>query len=64
MDRLPTSPDHRSWGFLDPALEPVLTVDDGTELTIEAVTHHVPCSLLLGWISRPASEAGDPDRLR
>jgi acetamidase/formamidase len=40
MDRLPATPDHCFWGFLDPDLEPVLTVDDGTELTIEAVTHH------------------------
>jgi acetamidase/formamidase len=40
MDRLPATPDHCFWGFLDPDLEPVLTVDVGTELTIEAVTHH------------------------
>jgi acetamidase/formamidase len=40
MDRLPATPDHCFWGFLDPALAPVLTIDDGTELTIEAVTHH------------------------
>ena len=40
MDRLTAAPEHCFWGFLDPALEPVLTVDDGTELTIEAVTHH------------------------
>ena len=40
MDRLTAAPEHCFWGFLDPALEPVITVDDGTELTIEAVTHH------------------------
>ena len=40
MDRLTATPGHCFWGFLDPALDPVLTVDDGTELTIEAVTHH------------------------
>lgn len=40
MDRLTATAENCFWGFFDPTLEPVLTVDDGTELTIEAVTHH------------------------
>lgn len=40
MDRLVATPDSCFWGFFDPSLPPVLTVDAGTELTIEAVTHH------------------------
>jgi acetamidase/formamidase len=37
---LAATPGTCSWGFLDPALEPVLKVDDGAEVQIEAVTHH------------------------
>jgi len=40
MDRLEASPATCFWGFLDPDLDPVLSVSDGTELTIEAVSHH------------------------
>jgi acetamidase/formamidase len=37
---LRATPTTCSWGFIDPDLPPVLVVDDGTELTVEAVTHH------------------------
>ncbi len=38
--RLPATPDTCFWGYLDPTEATVLDVDSGTELTIEAVTHH------------------------
>ena len=33
-------PDTCYWGYFDPAQPPIVTVDSGTDLTIEAVTHH------------------------
>jgi acetamidase/formamidase len=38
--RLAATPDTCYWGYLDAAQPPVLTVEPGTELWIEAVTHH------------------------
>lgn len=38
--RLAATPDTCYWGYLDAAQAPVLKVDSGTELWIEAVTHH------------------------
>jgi acetamidase/formamidase len=38
--RLAATPDTCYWGYLDAAEQPVLTVDPGTELWVEAVTHH------------------------
>ena len=38
--RLIATPDNCYWGYLDAAEKPVLTVEPGTELWIEAVTHH------------------------
>ena len=38
--RLAATPDTCFWGHLDAGIEPVLAVDPGTELVIEAVTHH------------------------
>ena len=40
MERVAASPESCFWGFLDPELPPVLKVADGSELLIEAVTHH------------------------
>ncbi len=37
---LTATPEHCYWGYLDAAQDPVLTVESGTELWIEAVTHH------------------------
>src|SRR5690606_22673207 len=34
------SPDTCYWGYLDPAQPAIVSVDSGTELLIEAVTHH------------------------
>lgn len=34
------SPDSCFWGYFDPGLPPALTVDPGTVVEIEAVTHH------------------------
>jgi hypothetical protein len=39
-ERLVATPDHCYWGYLDQAEPAVLEVDPGTELVIEAVTHH------------------------
>ena len=40
MATLAATPETCSWGFLDPDLPAVMKVASGTELTIEAVTHH------------------------
>ena len=40
VERVAASPESCFWGFLDPELPPVLKVADGSELLIEAVTHH------------------------
>ncbi len=40
VHRLTASPATCYWGYIDPDQPPVLTVDSGTELVIEAVTHH------------------------
>ncbi len=40
MERVAASPESCFWGFLDPELPPVLKVADGSELLVEAVTHH------------------------
>jgi acetamidase/formamidase len=37
---LPATPDTCYWGYLDAAQPPAVKVDPGTELWIEAVTHH------------------------
>ena len=37
---LPATPQTVHWGYFDPGLEPVLTVDSGDLVRIEAVTHH------------------------
>ncbi len=37
---LPATPDTCYWGYLDAAQPAALAVDPGTELWIEAVTHH------------------------
>lgn len=37
---LRAAPDTCFWGYLDAGQEPVLTVDPGTELWVEAITHH------------------------
>ncbi len=37
---LPARPDTVHWGFFDPSLAPVLTVQSGDLVQIEAVTHH------------------------
>src|SRR6056297_963660 len=39
-NRLIATPDTCFWGHLDPAIGPTLQVESGTELTVEAVTHH------------------------
>lgn len=39
-ERLNATPDSCFWGYFDPATEPVMTVPSGTEIDIEAVTHH------------------------
>ena len=39
-ERLTATPDTCFWGHLDADIEPTLRVESGTELTIEAVTHH------------------------
>jgi len=39
-ERLVATPDNCYWGYLDKAEPAVLEIDSGTELTIEAVTHH------------------------
>jgi len=39
-DRLVATPDNCYWGYLDRAEAAVLEVDSGSELIIEAVTHH------------------------
>lgn len=39
-DRLIATPDTCYWGYLDAAEPPSLTVEPGTELWVEAVTHH------------------------
>lgn len=39
-ERLVATPDHCYWGYLDQAEPAVLEVDPGTELVVEAVTHH------------------------
>ncbi len=39
-NRLIANPETCFWGYLDRDQAPVLSVDSGTELTIEAVTHH------------------------
>lgn len=38
--RLTATPDTCFWGYFDPGLEPVLTVDSGTVVELEAITHH------------------------
>ncbi|MEL6891192.1 MAG: acetamidase/formamidase family protein [Actinomycetota bacterium] len=38
--RLTATPDTCFWGHLDADIEPVLRVEPGTEVTIEAITHH------------------------
>ena len=38
--RLTATPDTCYWGYLDATEQPVLEVESGTELEIEAVTHH------------------------
>lgn len=38
--RLVASPESCFWGYFDPSLPPVLEVDSGTTLEIEAITHH------------------------
>lgn len=40
IHQLPATPDTVHWGYFDPALPPVLTVDSGDLVQIEAVTHH------------------------
>jgi len=40
LERLNATPDNCFWGYFDPTIEPVLTVASGTEIDIEAVTHH------------------------
>ena len=40
MERVAATSETCFWGFLDPDLSPVLKVVDGSELVIEAVTHH------------------------
>jgi acetamidase/formamidase len=40
MERLPATPDTCYWGYLDAAQPAAIKVDPGTELWIEAVTHH------------------------
>lgn len=37
---LPATPETCYWGYLDAAQPPALKVDPGTELVIEAITHH------------------------
>ena len=37
---LPATPQTVHWGYFDPGLEPVLTVDSGDLVRVEAVTHH------------------------
>lgn len=36
--QLPASPDTAHWGFLDPELKPVLTIDSGDRVTIDTVS--------------------------
>lgn len=38
--RLAATPDTCFWGYLDPAIEPVLEVEPGEEVVLEAITHH------------------------
>jgi len=40
VERVAATSETCFWGFLDPDLSPVLKVVDGSELVIEAVTHH------------------------
>ena len=35
---LPASPDTVHWGYLDPELKPVLTIDSGDRVTIDTVS--------------------------
>jgi hypothetical protein len=37
---LPLSAKNVHWGFFSKTLEPVLTVDSGTEVKVEMATHH------------------------
>ncbi len=39
-DYLAATPENCFWGYLDPAEPPVLSVESGTTITIEAISHH------------------------
>ncbi len=40
LHHLPARPDTVHWGYFDPALPPVLTVNSGDLVRLEAITHH------------------------
>jgi acetamidase/formamidase len=40
VHELPATPETVHWGYFDPGLEPVLTVESGDLVQVEALTHH------------------------
>ena len=59
---LPATPDTVHWGYFDPSLAPVLTVDSGDIVRVEALTHHAgdaPDLLMDEGIERVFDQVGD-----